>query len=116
MKRLVMALAAAALTGQSGLAFAQQDSRCEPIAERALDESNDVIKRVTPYVSPKEAAWRAGQACYLVKNAVDNLFLLKCDADLISLMQQALKIARDTLDSTNQKLSTNGRCIAGGGY
>jgi hypothetical protein len=93
-----------------------QDYRCEPIAERALDEASEVLDKVTSPTSNGEAAWRAGQSCYLISHAVENLRLIKCDPELIGLMQEASARARKTMGETNSARNTHGRCVPGGGY
>src|SRR5690242_15998495 len=97
MKRILIASAFVLILAPAPVVNAdppQEDSRCEPIAVRAAEEANKELESITSSSSPTGAARATGQACALFKNALDNMYLLKCSAELTELVSTQYKKQR----------------------
>jgi len=119
MKRILIASALALALAPAPAVNADppdEDYRCEPIAVRAVEEANKELEAISASSSPTAAARATGQACALIKNALDNMYLLKCSAELTELVSAQYKKQRNLMDDTNSKLDTSARCVFGGGY
>src|SRR5689334_14010212 len=119
MKRILIASALALVLAPAPAVNADppnEDYRCEPIAVRAAEEANKELEEITERSSPTGAARATGQACALFKNALDNMYLLKCSAELTELVSAQYKKQRELMEDTNSKLGTSARCVFGGGY
>ena len=119
MKRILIASALALVLAPAPVVNADppdEDYRCEPIAVRAAEDAHKELEEISSRSSPTATACATGQACALFKNALDNMYILKCSAELTELVSTQYKKQRELMDDTNSKLGTSARCVFGGGY